>query len=325
MKQQVDWKRVGIFLAVAYGWAYAASVVIYQFGGLANATPWLGGAFNSYIVLTALFYMPAPALAHVVTRWVTREGWQDVYLRPKLAQGWRFWLLAWLGTAVLGLIGAVLFYALYPAYFDPSMSQIEQTLAELTAQTGEAIPFGVGTLALIQGIAALTVGIIINAPFMLGEEFGWRAYLQQKLMPLGPRVAMPLMGVVWGLWHAPLIAMGHNYGVGYPGAPWAGIAMMCLMTFGIGTVFGWLVLRGGSVWPAVIGHAVVNGFSGIVVFVLQGQPSPLIGPAVSGAIGSLGFVIAAVILLSQPRWWDVPVADTAEPLSAPDAELALQK
>ena len=34
---------------------------------------------------------------------------------------------------------------------------------------------------------------------------------------------MVVMGIVWGLWHAPIIAMGHNYGTDYLGAPWLGM------------------------------------------------------------------------------------------------------
>ena len=303
---QLETKRIGIFLAVAFGWAYAAGLVVYWMGGLTNPTLWFDGALNSYTVLLATLYMPAPALAHLVTRWVTAEGWQDMHLRPQFGRGWPYWLAAWAGTAVLLLAGAALFYLLYPQYFDPSMQTMSQALEEVA---GEPIPIPMSILALIQGISALTIGILINAPFMLGEEFGWRAYLQQKLMPLGVRPAMLLMGIIWGLWHAPVIAMGHNYGFDYPGAPWTGILMMCWLTFGLGTWFGWAVHRAGSVWPAVIGHAVVNGGAGIVAFVLQGEPPMLLGPLAPGFIGALGFGLAAVVLLLRPQWWEVEAKD----------------
>lgn len=37
-----------------------------------------------------------------------------------------------------------------------------------------------------------------------------------------------ITGVIWGLWHAPAIVMGHNYGMGYAGFPIAGILIMTL-------------------------------------------------------------------------------------------------
>ena len=42
------------------------------------------------------------------------------------------------------------------------------------------------------------VGPVLNAVPIFGEEFGWRGYLQTKLMPLGPRAAMVWMGATMG-------------------------------------------------------------------------------------------------------------------------------
>ena len=298
---RLETKRIGIFLAVAFGWAYLVAVAMYALGGLANATVWFG-FLNSYTVLAAVFYMPAPTLAHLFTRWMTGEGWQDLQLAANFRQGWKYWLIAWAGSAVLLLAGGALFFALYPQYFDPEMTAIMEVLISQAPETAEIPPL---VIVLAQGFSALTLGALINSIFTFGEEFGWRAYLQQKLMPLGVRPAMVLMGIIWGLWHAPLIAMGHNYGLEYPGAPWSGIAMMCWMTFGLSTFWGWAVARGGSVWPAVIGHAVVNGLAGITVFWVQGEPSTLLGPLVPGFIGAMGFGLAAVVLLLRPQWWKV--------------------
>ncbi|WP_340681246.1 CPBP family intramembrane glutamic endopeptidase [Natrinema gelatinilyticum] len=43
-----------------------------------------------------------------------------------------------------------------------------------------------------------------------GEEFGWRGLLFLKRSPLGFWRVSLLTGVVWGLWHAPLIVQGYN-------------------------------------------------------------------------------------------------------------------
>jgi membrane protease YdiL (CAAX protease family) len=72
-------------------------------------------------------------------------------------------------------------------------------LQALIDQSGEAIPFSVGTLAMIQIAQALLLATIINSFFTFGEEFGWRAYLQPKLLPMGFRKTMLWMGPIWGL------------------------------------------------------------------------------------------------------------------------------
>ena len=88
---------------------------------------------------------------------------------------------------------------------------------------GAPLDISPSTLLLVLLGVAVLAAPLINSFFTFGEEFGWRAYLQPKLMPLGFRKAMLLMGLIWGVWHWPLIAMGHNYGLDYFGAPWTGM------------------------------------------------------------------------------------------------------
>ena len=63
-------------------------------------------------------------------------------------------------------------------------------------------------------------GGLAHTLFAMGEEAGWRGYLWSVLRPLGFWRTAAIVGVAWGLWHAPIIAAGHNYGTGYPGWPW---------------------------------------------------------------------------------------------------------
>jgi membrane protease YdiL (CAAX protease family) len=152
----------------------------------------------------------------------------------------------------------------------------------------------------VQTIVAVLIAPLLNAIPILGEEFGWRAYLLPKLMPLGGKKAMLWMGLVWGVWHAPIIAMGHNYGLAYSGAPWTGMLAMTWFTFVFGTFIGWASLRARSVWPAVIGHGAVNGIAGVALLVTKGQPNPLLGPSVAGLVGSIPVALVALTLYLKP-------------------------
>lgn len=324
MTNKLELKRILIFLAVAFGWAYMAGLIVYLNGGLFDARPMFGGNLDTFTFWVGFVYMPAPAIAHVFTRWVTKEGWQNLYLGFKFKQGWRYILFVWVYTAVAIIIGGAIFFAIFPQYFDPNLTNFTAMLTELEAQAGEPIPFSPAMLIVIQFISALTAGLIINIPFMLGEEFGWRAYLQQKLMPLGPRKTMIIMGIIWGLWHTPVIMMGYNYGAvnnnQYWGSPWSGIAAMTWMTFVVGTLFGWAVYKAGSVWPAVIGHGVLNGLAGIVFLFAQGEYPTLLGPAAVGVIGSIGFTLFTVWAMFSPTAWEKPAAERIEepPPTSPD-------
>ena len=285
----VDWKRVWIYIAFAFGIAWLLALGFYLTGGLkANV---------STIVLLAVVYMGAPTYAHILTRLVTREGWQGLYLHANFKQGWRFWLICWVAPALFTTLGMAVFFAIFPQYYDPTFSAVTKLMEGNAQSAGQPLPAIDPKLIVIgQTLTALLISPILNAIPILGEEFGWRAYLQPKLMRLGGRKAMIVMGVVWGLWHAPLIAMGHNYGTNYPGAPWTGILAMVWVMFILGTFLGWAVLRAGSVWPAVIGHGAFNGIAGIYVFFTQGTPNTLLGPSAVGFIGSWALAIVAFII-----------------------------
>lgn len=54
-------------------------------------------------------------------------------------------------------------------------------------------------------------GATVNLPFMLGEELGWRGFQFEETKLLGFWRSSLLIGVLWGLWHAPVIMMGYNY------------------------------------------------------------------------------------------------------------------
>jgi membrane protease YdiL (CAAX protease family) len=299
----MDRLRIALYLAFAYGISWLTALFIHLSGGLLDSPEIIPGTgITQALVLIAGIYMTAPALANLLTRAVTREGWQDLNLRPKFRQGWPYWLMAWFGTPLLVMLGGILYFLVFPGNFDRGLTQIANTMTEFEALTGEPAPFGPGQFVVIQLAQAVVIAPVINAIFVLGEEFGWRAYLQQKMMPLGYRRAMVWMGVIWGAWHWPLIAMGHNFGLNYPGAPWTGMLLFTWFTFAVGTFFGWLTLRGRSVWPAVIGHAVLNGVAGAVVFFTIGEPNPLLGPTVAGLVGVVPFSLFALWLFYKGDW-----------------------
>jgi hypothetical protein len=81
----IDLRRVVIFVALAFAISGSAAVYLYLTGGLAAGPP------LRIVLVLGLWYMPGPALAHVLTRLLTREGWQQLYLRPRLRQAWPWW------------------------------------------------------------------------------------------------------------------------------------------------------------------------------------------------------------------------------------------
>ncbi len=299
-QSSLDKRRVLIFLAFAFGIAWITALVIYLTGGLQNSPVIVPGITLALILLSGV-YMFAPALAHVLTRIVTREGWQDAHLRPNFRRSWRYWLIAWLLPPVLVILGAALYFVIFPQHFDPSLSIVNSQLDAMAQQTGQPVPIAPWQLIAVQLVAALFVSLIVNSLFTFGEEFGWLGYLQPKLMTLGPRRALLLTGVIWGVWHWPVIFMGYEYGFEYPGAPWVGPLLFVYIAVLLAVMIGWVSLRGGSVWPAVIAHALFNGFAGTAVLFMRGEPNPLLGPLPVGVIAALPMTLLAAWILFSPR------------------------
>jgi membrane protease YdiL (CAAX protease family) len=303
MDTRLDRRRIITYIAITFGISWLTALVIALRGGLIDSPEIApGSGITEAFLLISGVYMFGPLLGHVLTRLFTREGWQDLHLRPNFRRGRLYWLIAWFGTPLLILAGAALYYLVFPQHYDAGLTQLTALLAEFEAASGEPAPFSPAVFAAVQLFQAILISPIINALPILGEEFGWRAYLQQKLMPLGHKKAMIWMGIIWGIWHWPLIWMGHSFGLDYPGAPITGWLVFTWFTFVIGTFLGWATLRGGSVWPAVIGHAVLNGVANAVVLFTVGDPNPLFGPIAAGLMPIIPFSIVALWLLLRGDW-----------------------
>jgi membrane protease YdiL (CAAX protease family) len=82
-----------------------------------------------------------------------------------------------------------------------------EQIEEIKAQAA-AFPVHPLWIAVLQ---ALIAGVTINAVSGFGEELGWRGFLQRELVHLGFWKSSICVGLIWGLWHAPLILQGHNH------------------------------------------------------------------------------------------------------------------
>lgn len=292
-------KRLWIFLAFAFGISWVTGLIIYLTGGLQNSPSIsIGGMpLSLALVLLATTYMFGPALANLITRLITHEGKSDLLLEPGFDhRRWVYWLLAWFGPGVLTLLGAVVFFVLFPDFYDPNLG----VLTKQMAASGATVTANPWFIVVAQTIQAILLAPLLNAISTFGEEFGWRGYLLPKLIPLGTRKAILLTGLVWGVWHWPVILMGYNYGLDYFGSPFLGPLAMVWFTLVLGVFFGWLTVKSHSVWPAVIAHGALNGIAAIGLLFIRNTPSSLLGPAPTGLVGGMGFTITALLLLILP-------------------------
>lgn len=291
-------RKIVIFIVFAFGISWATALVIYLTGGLENSPIYLigNGQITLALILMATFYMFGPALANILTRLVTKEGKQYLLLTPNFdRRRWLYYLAAWVLPGVLTILGITLFFLLFPNNYDSDLTLLREQMR--LAGAGDMSPW---VIVIMQTVQAILIAPLLNALPTFGEEFGWRGYLLPKLMPLGGRKAILLSGIIWGVWHWPIILMGYNYGTDYFGAPFLAPLAMVWFTIVVGALLSWVTIKSNSVWPAVIGHGALNGIAGLSLLFIQGEPSTILGPTPVGLIGGAGFTILAVILFLQP-------------------------
>ncbi len=88
-KQNLTYVELGFFSARHFGIAWLTALVIFLTGGIANS-PRIGGILSLALILMAVPYMCAPAIANILTRLLTREGWKDTGIRPHFQKGWPY-------------------------------------------------------------------------------------------------------------------------------------------------------------------------------------------------------------------------------------------
>lgn len=196
--------------------------------------------------ITVSLAMFAPALAHLLTRIITKEGFKDLMLFPNFKGNIKYYVAS---VGVKLLESAVLI-----------------VLVWLIVLGGENVfDFGEGGTNIAAILTQVAVSVILFFP-AFGEEWGWRGYMMPKLMELMPKPAAVIVGgIIWGLWHAPVTVSGHNFGTEYAGFPYVGIALMCLLCIIFNTFLTLLTERTGSIYPASIAHMVNNNCSPFVL------------------------------------------------------------
>jgi membrane protease YdiL (CAAX protease family) len=226
--------------------------------------------------------MWGPGLAAILTtRLILKQPFGSLNLNrlgPK-----RYYLWAWLLFPVLSIVGGLFTLLFGIARLDLQFTGLRQAMA--AAAGGQAVPAEL--VVAIQIAIALLPGPFINVIFALGEELGWRGFLFPRLMPLGTWKAILLSGVIWGLWHAPVILQGHNY----PGYPVAGVFMMIVFCLLLSAIFSWLVLNTNSPWVAALAHGSVNATAGLTMMFFAPDFDMALGGTIAAPTAWIGMAL----------------------------------
>lgn len=185
LTQQSQRRHLALYFALAFGisWAILLPEALASAGVLSKRVP-------TALIVAAGF---GPALAALATSAVQagREGVRSLLQRLVILRvPWIWYVVAALGPALILLAARAL----------------EQALG------GSVPPLGQPPLQTELGLADLPTGLFLAALFVnnlfvtLGEELGWRGFALPRMQwRRTGLVAGVTLGLLWGLWHLPLI------------------------------------------------------------------------------------------------------------------------
>ncbi|HSK32603.1 MAG TPA: CPBP family intramembrane glutamic endopeptidase [Propionicimonas sp.] len=299
--ERVAWSRVGWYYGIAFGGAVLVGLSLWALHQAGLAMVLVQGGL-------ALLYMPLPLVAGLIVE--RRAG-----RRPLIATEWRslrtrFWstigrsavyaVVVMLGVIALGFVAAFVAGALGvpgAGHFVAGDAEFRERLLQIVPVLPadvELPPVPVLAAGLLsQGLLA---GVTINGLFAFGEEYGWRGVLADELRPLGNVRANLVTGVLWGLWHAPvIILLGHNYGTEWG---W-GVLLMVAWTTPLSFLLSWVRQRSGSVLAPAFLHGAYNGTIGVFALTIIG--GSLFVSLPMGLLMALVLTIVAIVVWHLPE------------------------
>ncbi len=270
-------RKIITFLVITFGLSIIFYSIIIKTGSIQTG----GGLFT-----LALMWMPG--LSGMIT--------QLIFEKNLRGMGWKF------GKAKYLLLGYLipLIYSLvvYSITWISGLGGVPNPAFIADIQQGFNVTGSATTIYVLLYILEMaTLGIVMGLLSGAGEEIGWRGLFVPELAKVTSFAKTTLIsGVVWTIWHMPLI-MFADYNL--PGVPkWFSILMFTIMVLGINTVFSWLCLKSKSWWPAAMMHASHNVFvqSVFTPLTTQGKITPFIIDEFGIGLALAGIVIAVIFL-----------------------------
>ncbi|MCW4457863.1 CPBP family intramembrane glutamic endopeptidase [Microbacterium sp. MPKO10] len=280
---RVPWAAVVVYTVLACGLAWLVMLPLWLGNGLSSpmAMPLIGAMMltPSVAALIVTFTMVRPAKKARYLGFVPfRPVWRNIVL--------------FLGWPIIFLILAfgAFFIAVLLGWTTPdwSSSSLQGALGgDMTVASYMAASF-----------AWLPLTVLMSSVSAFGEELGWRGFLTSALAPLGFWKSAGIIGVIWGLWHAPIILLGYNFNR----TDLTGLLWMCGFTLCVGVLLQWARYWTGNIWPAAVGHGALNSVTSLTFLWLPANFDAAFS-TILGAPGwiAMGIVIVALVLLKQPR------------------------
>lgn len=189
-----------------------------------------------------------------------------------------FWHALWIPLIIVAL--GVLVTALFEKFSIEAVLQVARNY-QLTFSSPL---LNVAIFVLVLYVIGVFASLTFNFLFALGEELFWRGYLWEKIKHLGFWRASLAIGLLWGIWHAPVIVLfGHNY----PQHPLLGMIWMVVFSVLMTPIFLYLRIKDDSLMAPTVLHGMINAFCPICTVFFPGGRELLVAPLGIGGILAL--------------------------------------
>ena len=261
---------------------YFLLTILYLFGTIAGLIqPQRIATISSLLLIPNLIGL----ILLVVLRW---RGGRQALAGTGLAGGkWQVWLLYGLGLVAFYGLQTFLNYVF-------KLGVLVDLKAAFPVLAANLPP---SAIMLVMVVQMVMIGPFLGLIIAFGEEYGWRGYLQAELTRLGRIRGVLLLGVIWGIWHWPVIWMGYNY----PGQPILGSIAMVIWCILLAYIFAYAVFKSDGIWTAAYLHALNNQVVNFFVLTMVTPTSLLF----SFGMGIPSFVLGAIVvllILRDPVW-----------------------
>ena len=215
-----------------------------------------------------LFYVLAVLIRVVSTRFETID--------PSHVKLWDF------VGGLSPLIGAIVVIFALRRKMKTSLFGTSVTKSILTL----AVPFGLFGIVDYKEIGLCLWLLFVYLLYAFFEEVGWRGYLLKQFEGKQFLTSAIIIGLIWGLWHAPLILLGHNY----PQHPQWGVLFMMVMSAILSIIIQYVRIKSGSVIVAAIMHGTLNALAGTGTLFVDN-----FNDLINGCCGVVGMTAMAIV------------------------------
>jgi membrane protease YdiL (CAAX protease family) len=214
--------------------------------------------------------MWCPGIAAIIVRFI--------FYRKEKVLGWNGCQMKYIWAAIgIPMVYLFLSYGIY-------------WLLIRTSFTGKIYTNSIVTLLLLVPSSIITA---------TGEEIGWRGFLLPKMTEvLSLKVTILLCGLIWAVWHFPLMLAGlYESGT----STWYQLTMFAVQTVAMTAILAYVRLKSKSVWPAILLHASHNYIDQVICGPLTNHSNQAYFVGETGFVTAIAIILIAILLLKNSR------------------------